>query len=293
MSVEDRRPELDRPAHSNEAPAMRQAVVKQTPAESSKTPQTTARDHFDLSSLTLTRQPGADALQEEDEASERAASIPAGVVINGRYRIDRLLGRGGMGAVYRVDDQLFPGRPTALKLFLQHVTVSVDLFRAEFRTMASLRHPNVARVYDFEMVAGLDAFFFTMELLPGSTLSQALQHPGAEDAATLDGQSTEPEQLTPTPAAPILPWREVVDLLAPVIRALAYLHKRSVVHFDLKPSNIMVTPSRLGRQVKVLDFGLAGLLGATGQVMGTPQYSPPRSPNAGRPTIAQTSTASA
>lgn len=254
---------------------MRAVLVNQTPAESPKTPHTTARDPFDLSSLTLTRQPGADALQEEEAASERAASIPAGVVINGRYRIDRLLGRGGMGAVYRVDDQLFPGRPTALKLFLQHVTVSVDLFRAEFRTMASLRHPNVARVYDFEMVAGLDAFFFTMELLPGSTLSQAIRHPGAEDAATLDGQSREPEQLTPTPQAPILPWREVVDLLVPVIRALAYLHKRSVVHFDLKPSNIMVTPSRLGRQVKVLDFGLAGLRGATGQVMGTPQYLAP------------------
>ena len=146
-------PELDRPGYSNEAPGevsgMRPVEVNQTPAVSPPTPHTTARDPFDLSSLTLTRQPGADALPE-DEAAERAASIPPGVVINGRYRIDRLLGRGGMGAVYRVDDQLFPGRPTALKLFLQHVTVSVDLFRAEFRTMASLRHPNVARVYDFE-----------------------------------------------------------------------------------------------------------------------------------------------
>lgn len=253
---------------------MRPAEVNHTPAVSSPNPHTTARDPFDLSSLTLTRQPGADAAPG-DEAAERAALIPPGLVINGRYRVDRLLGRGGMGAVYRVDDQLFPGRPTALKLFLQHVTVSVDLFRAEFRTMASLRHPNVARVYDFEMVAGLDAFFFTMELLQGSTLSQTLRAPGSEDAATLDGRNREPEPATPVPRAPILPWREVVDLLAPVIRALAYLHKRSVVHFDLKPSNIMVTPSRQGRQVKVLDFGLAGLRGATGQVMGTPQYLAP------------------
>jgi predicted ATPase len=235
--------------------------VSDTHAESLPGPHTTARDPFDLSSLTLTRQPGAETPHEEESVA-RAASIPQGVVINGRYRIDRLLGRGGMGAVYRVDDQLFPGRPTALKLFLRHVTSSVDLFRAEFKTMASLRHPNVARVYDFEMVAGLDAFFFTMEWLPGETLFQALHQQGAREAA----------DFAPTS---ILPWAEVVDLLVPVIRALGYLHKRGVIHFDLKPSNIMVTRSRLGRQVKVLDFGLAGLRGAAGRVMGTPQYLAP------------------
>lgn len=232
---------------------------------------------FDLkTALTLTRLPNAAG--EDIEGSERSATIPEGVVLNGRYQIDRLLGRGGMGAVYRVDDQLYPGRPTALKLFLRRVTHSVDLFRAEFKTMASLRHPNVARVYDFEMVAGLDASFFTMELVQGSTLSRALLYPEDElSAVTLDGQAVTDRERTPQngTAARVLPWREVVDLLVPVIRALAYLHKRSVIHFDLKPSNIMVGPKRLGQQVKVLDFGLAGLRGATGQVMGTPEYLSP------------------
>ncbi len=212
----------------------------------------TPRAEFDLkTALTLTRDPNA--VGDDTPPGDRVAAIPQGTVLNGRYRIERLLGRGGMGAVYRVDDQLYPGRPTALKLFLQRVTHSVDLFRAEFKTMASLRHPNVARVYDFEMVAGLDAFFFTMELLQGSSLSEA----------------------PVGPRGTILPWRDTLDLLAPVIRALAYLHKRNVIHFDLKPSNIMVSPKGAGRQVKVVDFGLAGLRGDTGQVMGTPQYLSP------------------
>ena len=251
--------------------------IDSDPGDRAASSEATPPAEFDLkTALTLTRDPGAP--EDDGVALERAASIPYGVVLNGRYRVDRLLGHGGMGAVYRVDDQLYPGRPTALKLFLQRVTHSVDLFRAEFKTMASLRHPNVARVYDFEMVAGLDAFFFTMELLQGSTLSQALRHPDdAKSALTMDGGSGEPQ--TPAPGAsvpaPILPWADVVDLLVPVIRALAYLHKRSVIHFDLKPSNIMVSPKRLGRQVKVLDFGLAGLRGAAGQVMGTPQYLSP------------------
>lgn len=238
----------------------------------------TPRVEFDLkTALTLSREPGAEG---HTAPPERAASIPPGVVINGRYRVDRLLGRGGMGAVYRVDDQLFPGRPTALKLFLQRVTHNVDLFRAEFKTMASLRHPNVARVYDFEMVKGFDAFFFTMELLQGDTLTQALLHPeDASSAFTLDaGAAGRRDRDRPTLSAGpqrILSWPEVVDLLVPVIRALAYLHQRNVVHFDLKPSNIMVSPRRTGRQVKVLDFGLAGLRGAAGQVMGTPQYLSP------------------
>ncbi|MBX7184111.1 MAG: protein kinase [Vicinamibacteria bacterium] len=244
----------------------RPAPADRAPDEHRRANESTAPGVLDLkTALTLTHTPAAnpDGGVEDLQRGDRAPSIPEGVVLNGRYRIERLLGRGGMGAVYRVDDQLYPGRPTALKLFLRQLTHSVDLFRAEFKTMASLRHPNVARVYDFEMVAGLDAFFFTMELLNGSTLGRTLQQSGEEKgAAALDGAGT-------------LPWREAVDLLVPVIRALAYLHKRSVVHFDLKPSNIMVGPSRPGRQVKVLDFGLAGLRGATGQVMGTPEYLSP------------------
>ena len=189
-----------------------------------------------------------------------------------------------MGGVYRVDDQLFPGRPTALKIFLHPLRNTVELFRAEFRTMASLRHPNVARVYDFEQVAGQDAFFFTMELLPGVPLDRFLAEPRAE-AETSDAGTSPP--LPPAPvidasavrgpsAGRIVPWEDALELLVPVIRALAYLHGRGVVHFDLKPGNIVVSSRGAQRHVvKVLDFGLAGLRGARGLVMGTPHYLSP------------------
>jgi len=198
--------------------------------------------------------PTLDAAGLAAARSERPGGFEPGSLVNGRYRVARLLGRGGMGAVYQVDDQLYPGRPTALKLFLHRPTHPVDLFRAEFKTMASLRHPNVARVYDFETLSGREAFFFTMELLSGTTLSAAFR----SDPRRPQG----------------LPWHEVSDLLVPVIRALSYLHKRSVVHFDLKPSNIMVGVPP-GGQVKVLDFGLAGLRQEGEGWVGTPLYLSP------------------
>src|SRR5664279_4635742 len=216
------------------------------------------------------------------EASEATDSfIRPGLVVNGRYRVDRLLARGGMGGIYRVDDQLFPGRPTALKIFLHPLRNTVELFRAEFRTMASLRHPNAARVYDFEQVAGVDAFFFTMELLPGVPLDRFLAaEPPVEEETVDTGSSPAPSTDAPPPAARppagrIVPWEEALDLLVPVVRALAYLHGRGVVHFDLKPGNIVVGLRGAIPQVKVVDFGLAGLRGVRGLVMGTPHYVSP------------------
>ena len=227
------------------------------------------------------RSADGDAAGETSEPTD--SFIRPGLVLNGRYRVDRLLARGGMGGVYRVDDQLFPGRPTALKIFLHPLRSTVELFRGEFRTMASLRHPNVARVYDFEQVAGHDAVFFTMELLPGVPLDRFLAEPHAE-AETSDAGSPPPapaldvSAVRGPSAGRIVPWEEALDLLVPVIRALAYLHGRGVVHFDLKPGNIVVSARgarRNVRQVKVLDFGLAGLRGVRGLVMGTPHYLSP------------------
>ncbi|HEY3348441.1 MAG TPA: protein kinase [Thermoanaerobaculia bacterium] len=226
--------------------------------------------------------PGGAAAGPSSQATD--AVIQPGLVINGRYRVDRLLARGGMGGVYRVDDQLFPGRPTALKIFLHPLQNTVELFRAEFKTMASLRHPNVARVYDFEQVAGVDAFFFTMELLPGVPLDRFLAAAPPVEEETVDtGSAPAPStDAPPHPARPplgrIVPWQEALDLLVPVIRALAYLHGRGVVHFDLKPGNIVVDSrgaQRNVRQIKVVDFGLAGLRGIRGLVMGTPHYVSP------------------
>lgn len=160
--------------------------------------------------------------------------LPEGSVVNGRYQVTSMLGRGGMGTVYRVVDALRPQLPLVLKtLSTADAPQSlVDRLKAEFRIMAGLRHPNVARVYDFEAVANAEAnvgHVITMELIEGETLDRAAA-----------GASIE----------------RIAELLVPICRALRYIHRRGLVHFDLKPQNVMVT---YDGTVKVLDFGVAAV----------------------------------
>ena len=175
--------------------------------------------------------------------------LDPGAVINGRYTVREVLGEGGMGVVYRVTDELHPEREVALKT-IQSGTLDEDqlaLFKAEFATMTKLRHPNVARVYDFEAAGDKDEYLFTLEYVPGEDIYRAS-----------DGKG----------------WRDVADLLVQTCRALAYIHSREVVHFDLKPANVLVTDDG---QVKVLDFGIAGTRAMEGgtHAMGTPSYMAP------------------
>ena len=175
--------------------------------------------------------------------------LEPGAVINGRYTVRQVLGEGGMGVVYRVTDELHPDREVALKT-IQSGTLDEDqlaLFKAEFATMTKLRHPNVARVYDFEATGDTGEYLFTLEYVPGKDIYRASEGKG---------------------------WRDVLDLLVQTCRALAYIHSREVVHFDLKPANVLVT--RDGA-VKVLDFGIAGTRAMEGgtHAMGTPSYMAP------------------
>lgn len=178
----------------------------------------------------------------ESEAFERDT------LLNGRYRVQSVLGRGGMGLVYRVDDRLNPDRALALKTILGRVVrpALISQFEAEFRIMTGLRHPNVARVFDFEQLANTEAHFFTMEFVPGANIYQATE-----------GKS----------------WSEVVELVVEVCRALSYIHSRQLVHFDIKPDNIRVA----GRTVKVLDFGVSDIKSniSLGRVPGTPMFMSP------------------
>jgi eukaryotic-like serine/threonine-protein kinase len=153
-----------------------------------------------------------------------------------RYILEELLGQGGMGAVYRAHDRL-SRQPVALKVVtlqaenLQFATKATGMdteiaLAHEFKTLASLRHPNIISVLDY----GFDEHrrpFFTMELLENAeTIIDAGRH------FDEDGQ---------------------VQLLIQVLQALAYLHRRGIVHRDLKPDNVVV----IDGHVKVLDFGLA------------------------------------
>ncbi len=148
------------------------------------------------------------------------------------YRIVEKIGAGGMGEVYRARDQHL-GRDVAIKV-LPPGTLGDEharkRFRKEAQALSKLNHPHIATVFDFDTQDGVD--FLVMELVEGVTLSDKL-------------------------AAGALSEKEITRLGGQVAEALEEAHERGVVHRDLKPGNVMVTPKG---QVKVLDFGLAKLV---------------------------------
>jgi hypothetical protein len=168
-----------------------------------------------------------------------------GDVLNERYTVVDLVGEGGIGLVYRVQDALRPGPDLALKTLSPSTVGSsrARFLKSEFRTMAELSHPNIARVHDFERIAGTDEYCFTMEFLEG------------RDLLTVRGE----------------PLERILDYTVEACRALHYLHSRRVVHADFKPQNVIVTTA--GR-LKVLDFGLSGMV-HEGVLQGTPAYVAP------------------
>ena len=174
-----------------------------------------------------------------------------GRLLAGRYRIIALLGKGGMGEVYRADD-LTLGQPVALKFLPEeasHDESLLERFRNEVRIARRVSHPNVCRVYDVGEVDGTT--FFTMEYVDGEDLASLLRRIGR------------------------LPQDKAVDIARQLCAGLAAAHSKGVLHRDLKPANIMLD----GRgQVVMTDFGLAGL---SDQIRGpevrsgTPAYMAP------------------
>src|SRR5215469_1977006 len=150
----------------------------------------------------------------------------------GHYRIVAKIGAGGMGEVYRAHDEQLD-RDVALKI-LPAGTLSDETARKQFRNealaLAKLNHPNIETVHEFGTQKGVD--FLAMELIPGKSLNEKLR----------EGP---------------LPEDEVVRLGMQLVEGLAAAHERGVIHRDLKPGNLIVTPE--GR-LKILDFGLAKLL---------------------------------
>ena len=181
-----------------------------------------------------------------------------GVVLSGRYRIIRGLGRGGMGSVFEATHVDLGGR-VAVKVLHSQLTLDDDTvtrFRREAQVAAALSHPHIARVLDMGVEPD-GTMFMVQELITGSTLTEVLRD-----------------------QAPLEPDR-VLRLAIQMLSALGAVHQAGVVHRDVKPSNVMLTTGYDGGEmVKLLDFGVARLLEAsrltsTGQLIGTPTYMAP------------------
>ena len=168
-----------------------------------------------------------------------------GATLEGKYRVEERLGRGGMGSVYRAT-HLWTGRTVALKIIAPEFMANpefVERFKREAKAAGRLRHPNVVDVTDFgfEREGPRRAAYLVMEYLDGETL-----------AAALDRE-------------PLPPIAFVADVLEQIALAVDEAHEQGILHRDLKPSNIWLEPDgRGGRTVKVLDFGLAKLIAPIG-----------------------------
>lgn len=175
----------------------------------------------------------------------------------GKYRLVEQLGRGGMAQVYRAYQPELD-RYVALKILHPHLTGDEDFaarFQREARAVASLHHPHIVQVYDFDTAEGLA--FLVMEYLEGTTLKARLRD--------LDCREE------------LMPLEEIANLFDALTSALDHAHQQGMVHRDLKPANVLIT---LDGRLVLTDFGIAQIVDATtltesGGTLGTPAYMSP------------------
>ncbi|MBA2340305.1 MAG: protein kinase [Pyrinomonadaceae bacterium] len=198
-----------------------------------------------------------------DDATKLASSAHGSRIINEKYRLDRRLGRGGMGAVYS-GTHLELDRPVAIKMLLPDYVTDVNAlerFRREARAAARLNHQNVADVYDYGVLPDGGAYI-VMELINGETLREHMNK-----------------------SCP-LPFAEADTIARQVAEGIDAAHRSHIVHRDLKPSNIILARDHQNQIVaKVVDFGIAklkeatftedGAITNTGMLIGTPRYMSP------------------
>lgn len=190
-----------------------------------------------------------------------AVELKAGVLIGGRYRLERFLGAGGMGSVWAATHQV-TGRRHALKFLRDESIAKAEMrqrFSREARAACSVDHPNVVAISDvFDSDDGTAVM--VMDLLEGETLRERLERERKLSLAS------------------------AADVLLPVVSAVAAAHRRGIVHRDLKPDNIYIVDGGGPSAVRVLDFGVAKLLDShqengpltrTGTLLGTPCYMSP------------------
>jgi serine/threonine-protein kinase len=210
------------------------------------------------------RSPRGSTLESAQPGPSAASRLEAGNVIAGRFRLERRLGEGGMGVVWQAV-HVVTRKPVALKV-LKHSsegnTRAVQRFLREARAACAVRHPCVVEVHDvLELEDGSPVL--VMELLAGETFAQLLARVGA------------------------MTLPELARIMVHVCSAVGCAHALGIVHRDLKPENIFLAESPSGREVKVLDFGIAKLTASegdaahtgattgTGAILGTPYYMAP------------------
>ncbi|MBN2199981.1 MAG: protein kinase [Candidatus Aminicenantes bacterium] len=195
---------------------------------------------------------GIDSASMTKTLATPSPTVSKGVVIAGKYRVIEELGRGGMGIVYKAEDTRLK-RTVALKFLppeLTHISEIKDRFMREAQAAASLDHPNICTVYEFDQAD--DKAFISMAYVEGRSLRKRI------DSGPLE-------------------LEEALRIAVQAAEGLQEAHKKGIVHRDVKSANIMVTDKG---QAKIMDFGLARVAGATlvtreGMTMGTVAYMSP------------------
>ena len=191
----------------------------------SRTERLVQADGWDVASLGAAREP---AIAATSEGLDRGARI-------GQFELIRELGRGGMGAVYLARDTHL-GRRVAMKFLAHDDPALAARFLSEARVTARCKHENIVDIYEADEAQGHS--FMVLEYIEGRTLRAWLEERWREDGR--------------------ISIAEVVAVAVPIVRALVHAHRRGLVHRDLKPENVMLTD---GGTIKVLDFGIAKILG--------------------------------
>ena len=198
-------------------------------------------------------------LEEDDEDDNPFLSLSKGSNLGGRYRLERILGKGATGVVFEAS-HLVIGKRVAVKCLFPHhraTPVAVERFFQEARIAATVEHPNVIQIFDGGDEK--DTLFLAMELLEGTSLADRIDNDGP------------------------MALGEAVRIFLGIMSGVAAVHEAGVVHRDLKPDNIFLQKTRFSEreEPKVLDFGISKLkqpgkeLTSLGVVMGTPTYMAP------------------
>lgn len=190
-----------------------------------------------------------------DEPLRAAKDLSAGALFANRYVIEKIIGRGGMGVVYRATDSRLD-ETVAIKTLpgdvMSRSPEDLERFKREIRLARKITHRNVLRTYDYGEADGV--YFISMEYVPGYTLSELLE---------------ENPRLAP---------RTAMGISRQICRGLEIAHEQGIIHRDIKPQNVLIDPKG---EVKLMDFGIARMAEApeamtsAGMIVGTPHYMSP------------------